>query len=95
MSNISDTEALIKPHISTYRGKKAISMENGRLDFKATFIYLGVTPQGNVKLGDIHSEGPQGVEYKNKIAKIRNIGGKKTLALGSGRGSDNYYLDLE
>jgi hypothetical protein len=70
-------------------------MESGRLDFESTFIFLGVTSSGNVKLGDIYQEGPEGIKYKVKIAKVRNIGDKKTLALGSGRGTNNYYLDLE
>lgn len=90
-----EVEELIKPHIFKYKGKDAIAMESGRLDFKATFIYLGVTPSGNVRLGKIYQEGQDGVKYIGKTAKVRIIGDKKTLALGSGKGTDNYYLDLE
>lgn len=93
--NKKETEQLIAPHIFNYRGYRAIAMENAGLDFKQTLIFLGVTPSGNVKLGEIYQEGPDGIKFRNKIAKVRMIGGDKTLALGSGRGTDNYYLDLE
>ena len=92
--NKQEVENLLQNHIFDYRGRPAIEMENAGLDFKMTLLYYGVTSSGNVKLGEIYSEGPEGIKAKNKIAKIRIIGGKKTLALGSGRGTDNYYLDL-
>jgi hypothetical protein len=90
-----EIQRLIEPHIVDYRGKKAIALENGRLDFKQTYLFYGITPQGNVILGEIIQEGPNGMKIKRKIAKIRVIGDKKTLTIGSGRGTDNYYLDLE
>ncbi|MFW5794150.1 MAG: hypothetical protein ACOCV1_01585 [Bacillota bacterium] len=95
MNKKQQTEKLIRPHIFMFKGRKAIAMESATLDFKRTLIYKGVTPSGNVKLGEIIFSGPAGIKTKNRIAKVRKIGGKKVLALGSGRGSSNYYLDLE
>ncbi len=93
--NKEEAESLISPHIFNYRGLKAIKLESGRLDFEQTYIYYGVTSTGNVRLGEITSEGPEGIKTINKLGKIRIIGEKKTLTIGSGRGTDNYYLDLE
>lgn len=93
--NKQEAEKLIEPHLFNHRGKKAINLESGGLDFESTFIFYGITNSRNVILGDIIRESPEGIETKKRIAKIRNIGNKKTLALGSGRGTDNYYLDLE
>ena len=89
-----ETLKLIKPHLFNYRGRKAINMENGGLSFSQTLIFKNITPSGNVKLGEIIQSGPSGIKTINKIAKVRIISGKKVLVLGSGRGTDNYYLNL-
>jgi hypothetical protein len=67
-------------------GRAIILMENGRLDFKKPFYVTGVTKSGNVKLQD-----DSGIR---NLAKVRKIGSKETLTVGSGRGTSNYYLDL-
>jgi hypothetical protein len=67
-------------------GRGYVLMENGRLDFKKPFYVTGVTKSGNVKLQDF--------SRNKKLGKVRKIGSKETLTVGSGRGTDNYYLDL-
>ncbi len=61
-------------------GYKYINIPNSRLDFSQKFVFLGFTKSGNVRLGDIHSYGQEGIKFSNKIAKFD---GKYLSALGS------------
>ncbi len=53
------------------QGVKMIALGNYALDFKARFVFLGFTKNGNkVILGDIHTSGPDGVKYKKRFGAI-------------------------
>lgn len=82
----------IRRKIVNYRGHHAIMMPNSRLDFESPFIFRGFTKTG-VKLGDIYSEGPDGIKWKNKIAKIHKYSdGLPYLSVGKGTGTYTLIL---
>jgi len=43
------------------------------LDFEGEFVFLGFTKSGRVRLGEIHSSGPQGIKW---IVRIGTFDGK-------------------
>jgi len=53
-------------------GRKFIRLGNHRLDFKAEYLYLGMTKTGSVILGDITSYAYNGCQevIKKKFGKI-------------------------
>jgi len=89
-----ETERLIHEHLYRHdSGKVAIDIPNVRLDFKETYFYFGVTPSGNVKLGEIISSGPQGYKWRNKVGKVEKWKGDTNLKVGSGTGTNILRLD--
>ena len=82
------TEKLIRKHLFTYRGKKAIKIPNYALDYSVIYLYRGITPSGNVKLEEIVLEGPNKIKTKNKIGKVYFYKGKWTLKVGRGTGTN-------
>lgn len=46
-------------------GHKMIDIENSRLDFSSSFVFLGFT-KSRVKLGEIYLSGPQGIKFNVK-----------------------------
>lgn len=64
-------------------GEKFIHLGNCRLDFKKQYVFLGFTAKkSKVKLGDIYSQGPQGVKYTKRFGVIEvrdteKVDGKK------------------
>ena len=51
-------------------GNKFIQLGNCSLDFKAEFVYLGMTKTGKAILGDIHARGPGLLEYNKKYGFV-------------------------
>ena len=89
----SEYKRIITSKLIKYRGYDAIKIPNASLDFEQTYIFIGFTKNG-VKLGDIYSEGPSGIKWKNKIAKLRHYkDGLPYLSVGKGTGT--YILMLK
>lgn len=47
-------------------GHKMIDIENSRLDFSSSFVFLGFT-NSRVRLGEIYSSGPQGIKFNTRF----------------------------
>ena len=52
-------------------GRKMIDIENSRLDFSSSFVFLGFT-KSRVKLGEIYLSGPQGIKFNVKYGILSN-----------------------
>jgi hypothetical protein len=88
----SKYKKIIISKLFKYKGYDAIAIPNSRLDFEQTYIFLGFTNNG-VKLGDIYSEGPEGIKWQKKIAKIRKYSdGLPYLSIGRGTGTGILFL---
>lgn len=61
---------ILKEVFENSHGNKVIALENSRLDFNQEMIFLGFTKTGNLKLGEVHSSGPQGQKWNNKRGKV-------------------------
>ncbi len=75
-------EKLVTPKLKVDRfGNKIFEMDNARLDFKAPFVFKGVTKSGNVKLGEIIMSSPEGIKTRNIIGKpaLSSSGNRKEL----------------
>ncbi len=75
-------EGLVTPKLKVDKfGNKIFEMENARLDFKAPFVFKGVTKSGNVKLGEVVQSSPEGIKTRNIIGKpaLSSSGERKEL----------------
>lgn len=75
-------EKLVTPKLKVDRfGNKIFEMDNARLNFKAPFVFKGVTKSGNVKLGEIIMSSPEGIKTRNIIGKpaLSSSGDRKEL----------------
>jgi hypothetical protein len=75
-------EKLVTPKLKVDKfGNKIFEMDNARLDFKAPFVFKGVTKSGNVKLGEIVMSSPEGIKTRNIIGKpaLGSSGERKEL----------------
>jgi hypothetical protein len=75
-------EKLVTPKLKVDKfGNKIFEMENARLDFKAPFVFKGVTKSGNVKLGEVVQSSPEGIKTRNIIGKpaLSSTGERKEL----------------
>lgn len=82
---------ILKPHIYERKGYKMIKMRNYARDFSGEFVYRGITKGGRVKLGEIHTEGPNRLEYRNIMGNVySDSSGKKRMSTLGHR----YHLDL-
>lgn len=60
-------------------GRECIALGNCRLDFEQEYLFFGFTKSGNVKLGEVYSSGPEGVNFRGRIGKVEVLEGEIKL----------------
>jgi hypothetical protein len=88
----NDIARLVKAKLKTYQGKPALFFKSGRLDYEAPYIFLRVTPSGNVVVGEITSEQGGVLRLQRRVLKPVDYQGELYLRVGRGTGTE--YLTL-
>lgn len=51
-------------------GYNYIKIPSSTLDFSSEFIFMGFTPSGRIRLGEIVFSGPSGIKYLGRLARF-------------------------
>ena len=88
----NDIATLVKAKLKTYQGKPALFFKSGRMDFEEPYIFLRVTPSGNVVVGEITSAQGGTLKFQRRVLKPVDYQGE--LYLRTGQGTGTMYLTL-